>query len=97
MGCKLILAPQAVARLAGIIRSIAKDKPDAALRFGIHLIEHTQLLENFPDLGAPYRKRPNVRRLWCKPCFIYYRVKRQEGVVEVMDYWHSARQEPEFL
>ena len=52
------------------------------------------LLADFPELGTPYRKRPNVRRLLCKPYFIYYRVRRKEQVIEVMDYWHSARREP---
>ena len=26
--------------------------------------------------------------------FIYYRVHREEQVIEIMDYWHSARREP---
>jgi len=44
----------------------------------------------------PYRKRPNVRRLLCKSYYIYYRVRRAEQVIEIMDYWHAARREPPF-
>ena len=47
------------------------------------------------ELGQPYRKGANVRRLWCKPYFIYYRVLHDKQAVEIMDYWHSARREPE--
>jgi mRNA-degrading endonuclease RelE of RelBE toxin-antitoxin system len=46
------------------------------------------------QLGTPYRKRKNVRRLRCDPYFIYYRVRRENHLIEVMDFWHSARMEP---
>lgn len=94
MGFKIIFSPQSLERLEQIVRHIAQDNPDAALRFGMKLIDHAQILADFPELGTPYRKRRNVRRLFCKPYFIYYRVKPQEQVVEVLDFWHSARQEP---
>ncbi|MBI5383172.1 MAG: type II toxin-antitoxin system RelE/ParE family toxin [Verrucomicrobia bacterium] len=97
MGFKVILSPQAIERLEEIVRYIARDNPSAAERFGMRLIDQAQLLGDFPEVGSPYRKRPGVRRLLCKPYFIYYRVKEREQVVEVLDYWHSARQEPELL
>jgi plasmid stabilization system protein ParE len=59
------------------------------------LLDRTDLLSNFPELGREYRQRPGVRRLLCKPYWIYYRVKHETKVVEVMDFWHSARREPE--
>jgi plasmid stabilization system protein ParE len=55
-----------------------------------------ELLWDFPELGTPYRKRKNVRRLRCDPYFIYYRVHRENRLIEVMDFWHSARMEPNF-
>ena len=95
MGYKVTLSPEAIQRLEQIVRFIAKDNPDAALRFGNRLLDRAELLSNFPELGMPYRKRPGVRRLSCKPYFIYYRINHDTKVVEVMDFWHSARQEPE--
>jgi len=94
MGWKIIFAPQALEQLERIVRFIAQDDPTAAERFGNHLVDRAELIADFPELGTPYRKRPNVRRLLCKPYFIYYRVRRKERVIEVMDYWHSARREP---
>ena len=95
MGYKVIFAPQAVERLQRIVSHIARDNPDAALRFGMRLVDHAELLADFPELGVPYRKLPGVRRLACKPYFIYYRVQHEKRVVEIMDYWHSAQREPE--
>ena len=97
MGFNVILSPQAIERLEEIVRCIARDNPGAAERFGMRLIDQVQLLGEFPGLGAPYRKRPGVRRLLCEPYFIYYRIKEPEHLVEVLDYWHSARQEPELI
>jgi plasmid stabilization system protein ParE len=95
VGYKVIFAPQAIERLQQIVSHIARDHPDAALRFGMRLVDHAELLADFPELGAPYRKRPGVRRLACKPYFIYYRVQHEKRLVEIMDYWHSAQREPE--
>ncbi len=95
MGYKVIFAPQAIERLGEIVRYIAQDNPRAAEKFGLHLVERTGLLADFPELGQPYRERVNVRRLWCRPYFIYYRLQHDKQVVEIMDYWHSARREPD--
>jgi toxin ParE1/3/4 len=94
MGYKVIFAAQALEQLEQIIRFIAQDDPAAAERFGNYLVDRAELLADFPELGTPYRKRPGVRRVLCKPYFIYYRVRREEQVIEIMDYWHAARREP---
>ena len=94
MGFKIIFAPQAIERLASIVRFIARDNPQAAERFGMRLINHAEVLADFPDLGGPYQKRKNVRRLYCRPYFIYYRVHRENQTIEIMEFWHSAPQDP---
>jgi toxin ParE1/3/4 len=94
MGYKVIFAPKATARLEEIVRYIAEDDPGAAERFGAELLKRAEFLSDFPELGTPYRKRRNVRRLWCRPYFIYYRLVPAKRLVEVMDYWHSARRDP---
>ena len=94
MGWKIIFAPQALEQLEQIVCYIAQDDPTAAERFGNYLVDRAELLAGFPELGTPYRKRSNVRRVLCKPHFIHHRVRRDERVIEIMDYWHSARREP---
>ena len=94
MGWKIIFAPRARDRLVEIVQFIGQDDPQAAVRFGDYLIDRAESLVNFPELGTPYRKRANVRRLLCKSYYLYYRVDRKEQTIEIMDYWHSARREP---
>jgi plasmid stabilization system protein ParE len=95
MGWKIIFAPQALEELEQIVRVIAQDDQTAAVRFGDYLVDRAESLANFPELGTPYRKRANVRRLVCKSYYIYYRVRRKEQAIEIMDFWHSARREPQ--
>jgi addiction module RelE/StbE family toxin len=95
MGCKIIFSPQAIADLGSAVRFIAKDNPDAAVRVGHALIDRVAVLENFPLIGSPYLKRPGVRKLVSRPYVIYYRVRLEEGCVDVLRYWHGARGEPE--
>ncbi|MBA3962048.1 MAG: type II toxin-antitoxin system RelE/ParE family toxin [Chthoniobacterales bacterium] len=94
MGYRIVFAPQAHARLEEIVRFIAQDNPRAAIRFGDYLIDRAESLAQFPELGTPYRKRQNVRRLLCKSYLIYYRLRSEQQLVEIMDFWHSARRDP---
>jgi plasmid stabilization system protein ParE len=94
MGFKVIFAPQALESLGEVVRYIAKDNPTAAEKFCLRLLERAALLADFPEIGQPYPKRPNVRRLGCKPYGISYRLHREKRIVEIMDFWHSARREP---
>jgi toxin ParE1/3/4 len=94
MGWKIIFAPQALEELEQIVRFIAQDDSQAAIRFGDYLMDRAESLANFPELGTPYRKRANVRRLLCRSYYIYHRVVRKAQQIEIMDFWHSARREP---
>ncbi len=94
MGYRIVFAPQAHARLAEIVRFIAQDNPQAAIRFGDYLVDRTESLAQFPELGTPYRKRQNVRRFLCKSYLIYYRLRPEDQVIEIMDFWHSALRDP---
>jgi toxin ParE1/3/4 len=95
MGFQVVFAPLALERLEEIVRYIAKDNPIAAEKFGLRLVDRCVLLADFPEIGQPYLKRKNVRRLGCKPYWIYYRLQPEKRIVEIMDFWHSARRDPE--
>jgi len=97
MGFKIIFSPESLEHLGEIVRYIAKDNPDAALRFGMKMLDRAALLADFPELGLPYAKRAGVRRLLIKPYFIYYRVRYETGTIEVLEFWHSARRNPALL
>ena len=57
MGWKIIFAPQALEGLGRIVRFIAQDDANAAVRFGDYLANRAESLVNFPDLRTPYRSR----------------------------------------
>jgi addiction module RelE/StbE family toxin len=95
MGCKVIFSPQAIADLESVVRYIATDDPDAAVRAGNALIDRVTILENFPLVGSQYPKRPGVRKLVSRPYVIFYRPRIEEGIVEILRYWHGARREPD--
>jgi toxin ParE1/3/4 len=94
MGFKIIFSPESLEHLGEIVRYISKDDPDAALRFGMKMLDRAALLADFPELGQPYAKRPGVRRLIVKPYIIFYRVRYETRTVEVLRFWHGARREP---
>jgi toxin ParE1/3/4 len=94
MGCKIIFSPQVIADLEEVVRYIAKDDPAAAIRIGNELIDRVEILENFPLLGAPFPKRPGVRKLVSRPYLIFYRLREKENAVDILRYWHGARTEP---
>jgi addiction module RelE/StbE family toxin len=95
MGCKVIFSPQAIADLESVVRYIATDDPDTAVRVGNALIDRVTILENFPLIGSQYPKRPGVRKLVSRPYVIFYRPRIEEGIVEILRYWHGARREPD--
>ena len=77
------------------VRFLAKENPDSAVRVGNALIDRVLILENFPLLGSPYLKRPDVRKLVSRPYIIYYRPRLEENCLDILRYWHGARNEPE--
>jgi plasmid stabilization system protein ParE len=95
MGCKVVLSPQAIADLTQAVRHIAKDDPQAAERIGHALIDRVAILENFPLLGAPYPKRPGVRKLVSRPLRYFLSIKRGGGRVAILRYSHGAQEKPE--
>jgi mRNA-degrading endonuclease RelE of RelBE toxin-antitoxin system len=43
---------------------------------------------------VPEQNDENIREMICKPYRIFYRVKDEVKVVEVIRFWHVARGEP---
>jgi len=95
MGCKVIFSPQAIVDLEAVVRFIARENPEAAVRIGDALIDRVAILENFPQLGSKYSKRPGVRKLVSKPYVIFYRFREKENAVDILRYWHGAQSEPD--
>jgi plasmid stabilization system protein ParE len=97
MDCKIIFSEAAIDDLEGIVRFIADDNAEAATKFGGKLIESVRHLAKFPRLGrvVPEQNDENIREIIFKPYRIFYRVKEEAKIVEVIRFWHAARSEPE--
>ena len=93
MDYKVVIAPRAIDDLRDIVLYITPDRPEAARRFGLALIERTKVLGDFPLSGkiVPEFKEQVIRELILTPYRIVYRIDEVAKVVGVARYWHGAR------
>jgi plasmid stabilization system protein ParE len=93
---RLLYTQSALSDLAEIIGHIAEDDGEAASRFGKSLLDHVELLTDFPRMGGTIRKRSRVRKLAHSPILVYYQVREDKHVVEVLHFRHGSRTSPKF-
>jgi plasmid stabilization system protein ParE len=91
---RLQYTQRAIDDLAKIIGYIAEDDAEAASRFGNSLLDHVDLLSRFPRMGSALRTRANVRKLLHSPVLVYYRVREEKHLIEVLHFRHGARKPP---
>jgi toxin ParE1/3/4 len=93
MEYKVIVAPRAIDDLRDIVLYIAPDRPDAAKKLGLALIERTKVLAVFPQSGkvVPEFNDPMIRELVLSPYRIVHRVDLDRKIVGVARFWHGAR------
>ena len=94
MDFRLLFTQKALKDLAEIIGYIAEDDPQAAERFGNSLLDHVQLLTRFPRMGAAIRKRARVRKLSHSPILVYYRIRDDKRLIEILHLRHASRKPP---
>jgi len=91
---RLLFTQKALKNLAEIIGYIAEDDSQAAERFGNSLLDHVQLLTRFPRMGAAIRKRARVRKLSHSPILVYYRIRDDKRLIEILHLRHASRKPP---
>jgi len=96
MGLPVILTPQAIEDLGGIVRRIATDSPDRAKAFGHALLDAALAIDPFPGRGrqVPEAGDPAVREILHGSYRIIYEVHHQPDAVYVLRFWHAARGTP---
>jgi plasmid stabilization system protein ParE len=92
----VLFTQRALNDLAEIVGHIAEDDADAASRFGNSLLDHVQLLSRFPRMGSAIRKRARVRKLSHTPVLVYYRIREDKRLVEILHLRHASRRSPKF-
>jgi plasmid stabilization system protein ParE len=93
---RLLFTQRALSDLAEIIGHLAEASDEAASRFGNSLLDHVELLTRFPRVGSTIRKRARVRKLLHSPIMVYYQIREDKRVVEVLHFRHGSRKPPRF-
>ena len=96
MDYRLFITEKALNDLAEIIGHIAEDDAEAAARFGNSLLDHIELLIRFPRMGDAIRKRSRVRKLTHSPIVVYYQLREDRSLVEILHLRHASRKSPKF-
>jgi plasmid stabilization system protein ParE len=91
---KILFTEDALDDLENILDYIRADNESAAETFGMALLKHVELLQNFPRIGTPVSQRPNVHKILHSPVRIYYRLHEHKSVTEILHFWHGAHREP---
>ena len=94
MDYRLLITERALNDLAEIIGHIADDDAEAAARFGNSLLDHIELLIWFPRMGSVIRKRSRVRKLTHSPILVYYQLREDRRLVEILHLRHASRKSP---
>jgi len=93
---RLLFTQRALSDLSEIVGHIAQDDDSAASRFGDALLDHVDLLGRFPRMGNIIRKRSRVRKLVHSPILIYYQIREERRIVEILHLRHGSRKQPRF-
>ena len=97
MACQIIWSPVSRDDLHDLVRAIAADSPTRAENFAYRLMQQTDKLQDFPEIGrqVPEQNDPDIREVIVAPYRVIYRVRSQKHLVEIVRVWHSARGTPE--
>ena len=96
MDFRLLFTEKALTDLAEIVGHIAEDDAGAAERFGNSLLDHIELLREFPHMGVSVRRRAKVRRLSHSPILVYYKLDEARNLIEIVHIRHASRRPPKF-
>ncbi len=97
MDFKVLLSPEALSDLEGIVAYIAPHDAGAAERTGTLLLDRALSLTTFPERGrmVPEFHQPELREVIFRSYRIIYRVTTARQSVEIVRFWHAARGFPQ--
>ena len=88
---RVLIRETAYKGLQEIVAYVSRDNPDAAEKLGHELLDEALSLQTLPFRGSTVRKRPDLLKLVCGNYLIYYRVKEEQHLVEILQFVHGAR------
>lgn len=97
MGYKVVIADSAIEDLREIVAYIARDDPRIAVRVGNKLIDFALSLGAFPERCPFFDEARGIRKTVTASYLIFFTVEHTwPGSVNIIHFWHGARQYPEF-
>src|SRR5690349_8523434 len=91
---RLLYTQRSLGDLADIIGHIAEDDPEAASRFGNSLLDHIELPLAFHVWVVAFESAREVRKLLHGPILVYYQIREEKRLVEILHLRHASRQSP---
>jgi plasmid stabilization system protein ParE len=96
MEFKVLIADGAIADLKEIVEFVAHDDETAARRVGEKLVAHAMRLTTMPERFPLHDSARGIRKMPSRPFLIFYTCDENEGVVNILHFWHGARRSPRF-
>jgi plasmid stabilization system protein ParE len=98
MDFSLVWTEPASEDMRSISRHISRDSILAADRVIQAILRRASMLESNPYLGAVYSrsKSGRIREILSGSYRIFYRIREDAHVVDVLAVWHGSRDEPRF-
>ncbi len=91
MAFRIKISSQALRDLKSIGNFVAADDPIAAGDFDEKLLARAQSLTTLPNRHGVWIKEPNIRKMPLGNYVIYYKIYDTEQIVEILRFWHAAR------
>ncbi len=96
MDFKVLITDTALNDLREIVEFIARDNPQAAARLGEKLIARALTLSTLPERHAFHDISRGIRKMPLSPYLVFYTCEKSAHVVNILHFWHGARNWPEF-
>lgn len=91
MAYRVTVTPHARRDLDAIWLFIAAENPEAADALTDRLLAEAASLQSLPARAPIWRAGSIVRKLVVGPYVIFYQITEAERLVEILRFWHSAR------
>ncbi len=91
MAYQIIITAKTERDLENIRDFIIRDNPNTTDDFCAELVREAQSLRTFPHRLGPFGKRSNIRKMPYRAYLIFYKIDEENHTVEILRFWHSAR------
>jgi plasmid stabilization system protein ParE len=96
MDFKVLIAESAIVDLKEIVEFVAQDDAGAAIRLGNKLVDRALALRTFPQRFPFHDQSRGIRAMPLPPFLVFYTCDEAAHIVNVIHFWHGARQSPQF-